>query len=118
MQLQNSYKPNYFFYAQRFMHLVQQKLQKHPEETDISLRLQDIYDHFGQDFAASSTSLEGILNIADEYRIETIDGDQKIIQSYHIDATENTLHLRLIPEVSNTNNLNIQWLTPDPTRYE
>ena len=118
MQLKNSYKPNYFFFAQRFMHLLQQHIKQHPEETQLTLRLQEIYSHFGDDFAATTTSLDGILNIADEYRIETLDGDQKIIQSYHIHANENTLELHVIEDVTLASNASLKWLEPDPNSYE
>jgi hypothetical protein len=38
------------------------------------LAYMDVYEIFRQDFASTTTNLEGILHIADEYKIETLNG--------------------------------------------
>jgi hypothetical protein len=86
MSLKFTHKPDYFLYAQLFVRHLENYIVKHPEENAPNFNLQDIYDLFGKDFASASTNLEGILNIADEYRVETLHGDQKLIQGYSIDG--------------------------------
>lgn len=68
MSLKFTHKPDYFLYTSYLFDILKTILQKHPEET-LNFNLQDIYDLFGKDFASASTNLEGILNIADEYRV-------------------------------------------------
>ena len=46
---------------------------------------------FREDFAATTTNLEGILNIADTYKVETLDGDKPLIRNYKIDVKNNSL---------------------------
>lgn len=89
MSLPSTHKPNYFLYAQLLIRHIQEYVQKHPDADNAIFDLRDIYDLFRQDLASTTTNLEGILNITDEYRIETINGDQKIISGYKIDAENN-----------------------------
>ncbi|MBJ9985957.1 hypothetical protein IAE19_10980 [Acinetobacter sp. S40] len=91
MSLQYTHKPNYFLYAQLLIRHIQEYVQKHPDADNAIFDLRDIYDLFRQDFASTTTNLEGILNITDEYRVETINGDQKIISGYKIDVENNFL---------------------------
>ena len=91
MSLHYTHKPNYFLYAQLLIRHIQEYVQKHPDADNAIFDLRDIYDLFRQDLASTTTNLEGILNITDEYRIETINGDQKIISGYKIDAENNFL---------------------------
>ena len=91
MSLEYTHQPDYFFFAQLLVHHVEGYIEKHPDAQNAIFDLRDIYELFRQDLAATTTNLEGILNIADEYRIDTIQGDQKIISSYKIDAEQNSL---------------------------
>lgn len=97
MHLNYSHKPNYYFYAQRFMHFIKQKL---TQQEDLSphaiFSLSEIYSVFSQDFAATTVNLEGILNIAQDYYIAE-DPSQTLITAQHINAEQNTLELQLDP---------------------
>ncbi len=53
--------------------------------------LRDIYELFRQDKASATINLDGIMNIADEYRVETLQGDQDLISHYAIDPQNNSL---------------------------
>ena len=86
-----SSKPNYFLFAQLLIHHIENYVKKHPDVQNAIFDLRDVYEVFRQDLAASTTNLEGILNIADEYRIDTLQGDQKIISGFKIDAEQNSL---------------------------
>lgn len=91
MTLNYAHKPNYFLYAQLFIRHVEGYIKKNSDRNNATFDLRDIYELFRQDLASTTTNLEGILNIADEYTVETINGDKKIISSYKIDAEQNTL---------------------------
>jgi hypothetical protein len=93
MSLEFTHKPNYFMHAQLIIHYISRHVEKQPHQNPAVFNLSDIYDLFRQDLASASTNLDGIMNIADEYKIETINGDRKIIQSYNIDAKANTLSI-------------------------
>ena len=95
MSLEFTHKPNYFLYAQLIIRHIEQHVKKHAVLDELTLELRDIYTLFQQDLASASINLDGIMNIADEYKVETLSGDQKIIQAYHIHATEQTLVLQL-----------------------
>lgn len=91
MNLNYAHKPNYFLYAQLLIRHVEGYIKKHPDANNAIFDLRDIYEIFRHDLASTTTNLEGILNITDEYTVETINGDKKIIRSYKIDAEQNTL---------------------------
>lgn len=91
MNLNYAHKPNYFLYAQLLIRHVEGYIKKHPDANNAIFDLRDIYEIFRHDLASTTTNLEGILNITDEYTVETINGDKKIISSYKIDAEQNTL---------------------------
>lgn len=91
MSLDFTHKPDYFLSAQLFIRHLEIYIEKHPDAQNAIFDLRDIYELFRQDLASATTNLEGILNIADEYKVDTLQGDQKIIHSYHIDAQNNSL---------------------------
>ena len=91
MSLEFTHKPNYFLYAQLIIRHIENYIKKHPDANNAIFDLRDIYELFRHDLASTTTNLEGILNIADEYIIDTLNGDQKIISHYHINAKENNL---------------------------
>lgn len=93
MKLDMSHKPNYFMYAQLFIHHIENYIEKHQDAENASFDLRDIYDLFRQDKASVTTNLEAILNIADEYKVETLNGDKKLIQKYVVDVTNNSLQI-------------------------
>ena len=66
MNLNYSHKPNYFLFAQLLVRHIEGYIKKHPDASDAIFDLRDIYEIFRQDLAATTTNLEGILNIADE----------------------------------------------------
>ena len=91
MSIDYIHKPNYFMFAQLFIRHLQNYFEKHPDAQNAIFDLRDIYELFRHDLASTTTNLEGILNIADEYTVDTLNGDQKIISHYHINAQENNL---------------------------
>ena len=82
MSLAFTHKPDYFLFAQLIIRHIQTYVQKNPETNQASFELRDIYELFRQDMASATTNLDGIMNIADEYQVETLDGDQKLIRRY------------------------------------
>lgn len=62
-----SSKPNYFLFAQLLIRHIENYVKKHADAQNAIFDLRDVYELFRQDLAATTTNLEGILNIADEY---------------------------------------------------
>ncbi|CAM4174249.1 MULTISPECIES: hypothetical protein [Acinetobacter] len=93
MNMLYTHKPNYYFFAHKFVLFLESYLKSHPTEQQTSFNLQTIYDLFSHDRASSTTNLEGILNIADEYVLETDEGQQSLIQSYHVHLDNHVLTL-------------------------
>ncbi|WP_335975881.1 hypothetical protein [Acinetobacter calcoaceticus] len=91
MTLEYTHKPNYYLFAQLLVRHIESYIHKHPDANNAIFDLRDVYEIFRQDFASTTTNLESILHIADEYKIETINGDQPLIQKYQIDAKNNSL---------------------------
>lgn len=91
MSMNFTHKPNYFLFAQLLIRHIEGYVKKHPDANNAIFDLRDIYEIFRQDLASTTTNLDGILNIADEYTIDTLNGDQKIINRYVIDAEKNSL---------------------------
>ena len=115
MSLSFTHKPNYFMGAQLIMRHIESYVQKHPEAQDATFDLREIYKLFGQDLASTTTNLDGILNIADEYQIDTLDGDQKIIQSYFIDPTAHTLSIQFNAKALESLKTGKALIAPDAT---
>ena len=91
MSLEFTHKPNYFLYAQLIIRHIETYIKKHPDANNAIFDLRDIYQVFREDLPSTTTNLDAILNIADEYTVDTITGDQKIISQYRINATDNSL---------------------------
>lgn len=91
MSLEFTHKPNYFLYAQLIIRHIETYIKKHPDANNAIFDLRDIYQVFREDLPSTTTNLDAILNIADEYTVDTITGDQKIISQYKINATDNSL---------------------------
>ena len=91
MDVNFSHKPDYFLFAQLLIRHIEGYIKKHPDANNAIFDLRDIYELFRHDLASTTTNLEGILNIADEYTVDTLNGDQKIISHYHINAQDNNL---------------------------
>lgn len=117
MNLEFSHKPNYFLFAQLFIRHLEQHIKKHPNQNQASFDLRDIYKIFQHDFASTTTNLEGILNISDDYRVETINGDEKLIQHYKIDAEQNHLHIDFNPAASQALKEGKPMIEPDASIY-
>ncbi|MCH4248747.1 MAG: hypothetical protein LKF82_13110 [Acinetobacter populi] len=94
MSLNFTHKPNYFFFAQTLVNFLVNKVGKNPG-VEFNFPLADIYDVFHQDFAATTSNLEGILNIADNYHVGSNDPEHLLISSYKIDAEANTISFKL-----------------------
>lgn len=91
MSLEFTHKPNYFLYAQLIIRHIESYIKKHPDANNAIFDLRDIYQVFREDLPSTTTNLDAILNIADEYTVDTLSGDQKIISQYKINATNNSL---------------------------
>lgn len=93
MNLEYTHESEYFFFAQLLVRHVEGYIEKHPDAQNAIFDLRDIYELFRQDFASATTNLDAILNIADQYKVETINGDQTLISRYAIDPKNNSLLL-------------------------
>ena len=113
-----SSKPNYFLFAQLLLRHIENYVKKHQDAQNAIFDLRDVYEIFRQDLAATTTNLEGILNIADEYRIDTINGDQKIISGYKIDAEQNSLLIDFNADALQSLKDGKPILEPDATIHE
>lgn len=115
MSLAFTHKPDYFLSAQLFIRHLETYIEKHPEANNAIFDLSDIYELFRNDLASATTNLDGILNIADEYKVETLNGDQKIIQHYNIDPTNNCLLINLNSEALTSLRTGKPIIAPDAT---
>lgn len=115
MSLAFTHKPDYFLSAQLFIRHLETYIEKHPEANNAIFDLSDIYELFRNDLASATTNLDGILNIADEYKVETLNGDQKIIQHYNIDPTNNSLLINLNSEALTSLRTGKPIIAPDAT---
>lgn len=118
MSLHFSHKPNYFLFAQLLMRHIESYIHKHQDAGNAVFNLEDIYELFHADFASASINLEGIMNIADEYKLETLTGDQKLIHSYQVDARNNTIMIHFNPEALNSLKEGKSLIEPDATIQE
>ncbi|QNH50669.1 hypothetical protein HWI77_13435 [Acinetobacter venetianus] len=91
MHLEYTHDSDYFFFSQLLMRHIESYIRKHPDDDNAIFDLRDIYEVFREDFAATTTNLEGILNIADAYKVETLNGDTALIEKYKIDIKNNAL---------------------------
>ena len=118
MSLDFTHKPNYFLYAQLIIRHIEGYVKKHPDTNNAIFDLRDIYQIFQQDLPSTTTNLNAILNIADEYVVETISGDQKIIQNYNIDAANNSLLIDFNLEALQALREGKRIHEPDGTNYQ
>ncbi len=88
MNLEYTHKPDYYLFAQLLVRHIESYIHKHPDADNAIFDLRDVYEIFRQDFASTTTNLEGILHIADSYRVETLNGDQPLIPLYTTNFTE------------------------------
>ena len=118
MSLDYTHKPNYFMFAQLFIRHLQNYFEKHPDAQNAIFDLRDIYVLFRQDKASATINLDGIMNIADEYRLETLQGDQKLISRYAIDPQNNSLMVDFNREALDSLKQGKAILPPDATLQE
>lgn len=117
MNLEYAHKPNYFFFAQTLIRYVETHIHKHPDQHHAEFEGAQIYDLFRQDFAATTTNLEAILSIADEYWVQTPQGPQNLIQKYQIHADANRLSLEFHPDAVSSLLAGAAIAEPDATLY-
>lgn len=118
MSLAFTHKPDYFLFAQLIIRHIQTYVQKNPDTNQASFELRDIYELFRQDMASATTNLDGIMNIADEYQVETLDGDQKLIRRYEIDGKENKLLIDFDPAAVTALRNGRPIIPPDATVHQ
>ncbi len=118
MSLEFTHKPNYFLFAQLIIRHLESYIKKHPDASNAIFDLRDIYQIFRQDLASTTTNLDGILNIADEYAVETINGDKKLISQYKIDATNNSLLIDFNADALAAIKDGKRIIEPDANNYE
>lgn len=97
MNLEYTHKPNYYFFAQLFIRFIESHIRMSPSENDTQFSLIEVIRIFHHDLASTTTNLDAILNICDEYKVETLLGDLKLIHSYFIDTHSNTIHIGYNP---------------------
>ncbi|MHA3098530.1 hypothetical protein [Acinetobacter brisouii] len=97
MNMEYLHKPDYFFFAHKMVLFLEKYIKQHPTEQEVTFHLQTIYDLFGQDRASSTINLEGILNIVDEYLIDTQHGISTLIHDYHIQIDQHILTISFHP---------------------
>lgn len=118
MSLEFTHKPNYFLYAQLLIRHIENYIEKHAEAENAIFDMRDIYELFRQDKASATTNLDGILNIADEYKIETLNGDKKLISKYAIDIENNALLLDFDKDALDSLKNGKPIIAPDATLAE
>lgn len=116
MGLEFTHTSNYFLFAQLFVRYVQQHLNSQSAST-MTIPLDVLEKVFQNDTASATTNLDSILNIADEYKVETLNGDQKIIQSYSIDPALQQLVLTLNADAIQSLNEGKPVIEPDASDY-
>ncbi|WP_111896091.1 hypothetical protein [Acinetobacter sp. MB5] len=97
MNMEYLHKPDYFFFAHKMVLFLEKYIKQHPSEQEATFHLQAIYDLFSQDRASSTINLEGILNIVDEYLIDTHQGIVTLISDYDIHLDTHILTLNFHP---------------------
>ncbi|MHA3091454.1 hypothetical protein [Acinetobacter brisouii] len=117
MSLDISHKPNYFMFAQLLVRFIESHLPVHPN-TQLKIPFDQLQHLFQNDLAATSINLEGILNIANEYKVETLSGDQKLIEFYQIDHEQLNLTLDLNAQAISELLQGKPLITPDATLQE
>lgn len=116
MSLEFSSKPNYFFFAQTFINHLKDQLIRQPADT-VNLSLADIHGWFRGDFAATTANLEGILNIADSYRVVTGNQATQLIEHYHINAETNSVTLQLNSAAAQALSQGAELVIPEDSEY-
>lgn len=114
MNLNFTHKPDYYFFAERFIGFLQTKLSRIPRETHLRFPLDVVYQAFDQDFASTTTNLDAIMNIVEQY---TVNG-QRLMNSYIIDAKYNTLDIELDANALDHFEQEHLLTPPDPSSYE
>lgn len=117
MSLNYVHKPNYFFFAQLLARHFEQGIKKNPEDKIVILEIADIGDIFHHDFAATTTNLEPILNICDEYTVETLNGDQRLISGYKINSADQSVQFNFNEDAHQAILNGKPIIEPDPTSY-
>ncbi|ENX42604.1 hypothetical protein [Acinetobacter sp. NIPH 2100] len=118
MHLEYTHASDYFFFSQLLMRHIESYVRKHPDADNAIFDLRDIYEVFREDFAATTTNLESILNIADTYKVETLNGDQALIKGYKIDIKNNALLIDFNAEGLTSLRNGKTLITPDATLHE
>ena len=118
MSLEFTHKPNYFLYAQLIIRHIESYIKKHPDANNAIFDLRDIYQEFREDLPSTTTNLDAILNIADEYTVETLAGDQKIISHYKINASDNSLLIDFNSEALTALRDGKKIIEPDANNYQ
>lgn len=98
MNMEYLHKPNYFFFAHKMVLFLEKHIKQHPMQQEVQFNLQTIYDLFSHDRASSTVNLEGILNIVDEYLIDSEQGIVTLLNQYRIHLDTHTLTLKFHPD--------------------
>lgn len=118
MSLEYTHKPNYFLYAQLIIRHIENYIEKHPDAENAIFDMRDIYELFRHDKAAASTNLDSILNIADAYKVETLDGDKTLITRYLVDIENNSLLFDFNKDALNSLKNGKAIIPPDATQFD
>ena len=117
MNLDFSHKPNYFLFAQLLVRFIETQ-SKQQNMSQLNISFEQLEQIFQGDSAATTINLEGILNIADEYQVETLTGDQKLISNYQINSEQSQLQLELNPAAVEAVIQGKALISPDATLHQ
>lgn len=113
-----AHKPNYFFLSHTLVGFLSNKVQQAGELSELTVDLKDIFNLFHQDLASTTSNLEGIINIADNYHVGTESPEYRFISSYKIHAESNTVTFHFSPKAVQALQQGQALIAPDANSYE
>ena len=113
-----AHKPNYFFLSHTLVGFLTNKIQQAGELSELTIDLKDIFSLFNQDLASTTSNLEGIINIADNYHVGTESPEYRLISSYKIYADSNRVTFNFSPKAVQALQQGQALIAPDANNYE
>ncbi|MFC3902635.1 hypothetical protein SAMN05421749_103395 [Acinetobacter marinus] len=113
-----SHKPDYFLHAHLLANYLSNRIQKAGEITTLTMTGKEVYDLFDHDFASTTSDLEGIINITDNYHVAENSPEYKLIADYKIHAEHNTVTFNFNPKAVQALVQGQALLAPDANSYE
>ena len=113
-----AHKPNYFFLSHTLVGFLINKIQEAGVLSELTIDLKDIFSLFHQDLASTTSNLEGIINIADNYHVGTESPEYRLISSYKIHADSNRVTFHFSPKAVQALQQGQALIAPDANNYE